>query len=77
MSHDEAVEAAKGQLHLIGKKFRLKDGEIETIKTVVAWKENDDSWHPHVCFYDWEKDEDGRILHMNVDEFFRKYVPAE
>jgi hypothetical protein len=73
MTHDEAVSEAKKHLYLMDRKFRLKDGETETIKTVVAWDEGNGNWQPHVCFYDWEKSEDGEILHLSIDEFFRKY----
>jgi hypothetical protein len=73
MSHTEAIESANKHVFLVGKKFRLSDGETETIKAVVAWQEHDGEWNPHVCFYDWEKNDEGKILHMKLDDFFRKY----
>jgi hypothetical protein len=73
MTHDEAIKAAEKLLYLVGRKFRLMDGETETVKTVVAWQQADGSWLPHICFYDWEKNEDGKILHLPVDEFIKTY----
>lgn len=73
MSHDEAIEAAKKHLYLIGRKFALPDGEVETIKAVIAWDEGNGNWQPHVCFYDWEKSDDGVIQHLNIGEFSRTY----
>ena len=77
MSQQEAIEKVHEYLHLIGKPFKLPDGETETIKAVVAWKEIDDNWSPHVCFYKWNEDDvDGNISHMNVDDFFSRYHPG-
>ena len=74
MSHDEAILETKKHLLLIGKEFKLADGETESIKAVVPWKEADGSWQPHVCFYNWGEDNpDGKISHVNVEEFFRTY----
>jgi len=77
MTHDEAIEASKNYLHLIGKEFTLPDGETENIKAVVPWLEKDEDWQPHVCFYFWgEENPDGRITHMNVDEFLSTFQQA-
>ncbi len=76
MSHDEAIEQSKNHLHLIGKQFKLKDGETESVKAVVPWDEGDGNWQPHVCFYNWGEDnDDGKITHLNVETFFKNYEP--
>jgi hypothetical protein len=74
MTHEQAIEAAKQHLHLVGKKFKLKDGETETIKTVVAWKEGENNWQPHVCFYNWdEHDSENPMTHSGIEKFFKEY----
>jgi hypothetical protein len=74
MSHDEALAETKKHLHLIGKEFKLPDGETESIKAVVPWKEPDGSWRTHVCFYNWGEDNpDGKISHMSIEEFLETY----
>jgi hypothetical protein len=77
MEREDAIKTTQQHLHLIGKSFKLPDGETETIKAVVAWDEGNGNWQPHVCFYDWGvHNEDGRITHMNVKEFEEKYHPV-
>jgi len=77
MSHDEAIEQARKSLYLIGKEFKLDDGETESIKAVVPWEENEGNWQPHVCFYNWgEENPDGKITHMNLEEFNRRFLTA-
>lgn len=56
MNHQEAITKTKEYLRLIGKAFKLPDGETETVKAVVAWDESNDNWHPHVCFYNWSEE---------------------
>jgi hypothetical protein len=74
MTQHEAQEETKKFLHLIGHEFKLDDGELESVKAVVAWQESDQHWYPHVCFYNWGEDNpDGRISHMNVNDFMQKY----
>lgn len=74
MTHDEAIRKAQEHLYLVGREFKLKDGETESIKAVVAWDEGNGNWTPHVCFYDWGEDnQDGRITHMSVEEFLGTY----
>jgi hypothetical protein len=74
MTHDEALTATQEHLHLIGKEFKLQDGETESIKAVVAWDEGGGNWQPHVCFYNWsEENTDGKITHMNLEEFNRQF----
>jgi hypothetical protein len=74
MTHSEAIEQAQKHLHLIGKEFRLPDGETESIKTVVPWDEGDGNWQLHVCFFGYgEESGDGIITHMNLDDFLSKY----
>jgi hypothetical protein len=78
MTKQDAINSAEESLHLIGKKFRLPDGETETVKAVVAWEENPGDWQPHVCFYDWgEHNPDGHIAHLNVHVFKETYHPVE
>jgi hypothetical protein len=76
MTYNEAIERAQELLHLVGKEFKLPDGETEQIKTVVAWDEGNGNWQPHVCFYDWageSEKKNGEISHMNVDKFLKTY----
>jgi len=82
MSHDEAIQAAQDHLHLVGTEFKLPNGETESIKAVVAWKEAENDWQPHVCFYNWAEEEnpeggDGQISHMNLEEFIRTYLSMD
>jgi hypothetical protein len=75
MTHSEAIEEAKKHLHLIGKEFKLPDGETESIKTVVAWDEGNGDWQLHVCFYGHGEDSgNGIISHMNLKEFLKTYT---
>jgi hypothetical protein len=77
MTHEEALKKSQEYLSLIGKEFRLPDGETESVKTVVAWDEGQGNWQPHVCFYNCgEENEDNIINHMNLQAFFRTYQPV-
>jgi hypothetical protein len=75
MKHEEAINATKKYLHLVGKPFKLPDGETETVKAVVAWDNGNGDWSPHVCFYDWLENSDGRITHLALNDFLEKYRP--
>jgi hypothetical protein len=77
MTKEEATERAQEHLNLIGQKFHLPDGETETVKAVVAWRDKNGEWYPHVCFYEWdEAHPDGEISHMRVDEFIQLRHPS-
>lgn len=73
MTHDEAITAAIQHQHLVGRKFKLKDGETETVKAVVAWQRDNGEWAPHVCFYDWDRNSEGKVFHLEISKFFEDY----
>ena len=73
MTHEEAIEEAKKHQYLVGRKFRLKDGETETVKAVVAWQHEAGGWSPHICFYDWDENPEGKVFHLEIGKFFETY----
>ena len=74
MTQSQALLETQNYQYLIGKEFLLDGGELETVKAVVAWRESDNDWQPHVCFYNWgENNPDGKISHMNVQSFLSKF----
>jgi hypothetical protein len=77
MTHEEAIKKSHEYLSMVGKAFINKENEKETIKAVVAWKEKEDDWQPHVCFYNWPETSQGVISHMNAEEFIKRYHPTD
>lgn len=77
MTHEEAIEKSQEFQYLVEKPFLNSKDEKETIKAVVAWDEGENSWYPHVCFYNWAVSSQGQMSHMRADDFLNAFQMLE